>query len=218
MCGHLGSCKASLLRSKADVLITRHGKRQVDLFNALNVDDVPGSAATRLETRKGVIYLGSFSSAKDTGFLQVRDVRGVLNVAGDCLITAKISGLYDHLSIKWLQLPCDDRKDFPLDTFFTQAFTFLDTMLDSGNNVLVHCSAGYSRSPSFVLAYLLHSHCYPTLMEAFEFVVSNRHVCPNLGFLEQLINWENTTTGTNSITMAAAHDMHPECVHRLALT
>ena len=58
------------------------------------------------------------------------------------------------------------------------------------NRVLVHCNLGISRSTSLILAYLMKTF-NATLMEAFKYLRHRRPiVCPNLGFLHQLIDFE----------------------------
>ena len=55
--------------------------------------------------------------------------------------------------------------------------------------VLVHCREGYSRSPATVIAYLLlrERNPLPSLEEALRLVREHRNVCPNPGFLGQLV-------------------------------
>lgn len=55
--------------------------------------------------------------------------------------------------------------------------------------VLVHCREGYSRSPTITIAYLLlrEREPLPSLEEALRLVREHRNVCPNIGFLGQLV-------------------------------
>ena len=57
------------------------------------------------------------------------------------------------------------------------------------SRVLVHCREGYSRSPAIVIAYLLlrEHDPLPSLEEALRLVREHRNVCPNPGFLGQLV-------------------------------
>ena len=68
---------------------------------------------------------------------------------------------------------------------------FLDNALRSkDNNVLVHCSAGISRSPTLVLAYMMKKNHW-TLDEAFDKMRKLRQIIdPNVNFIIQLREWE----------------------------
>ena len=69
------------------------------------------------------------------------------------------------------------------------------------NNILVHCSAGISRSPTLVLAYMIKKY-HMTLDEAFNKMRQLRQIVdPNVSFIIQLRDWENkclTTTTTET--------------------
>jgi hypothetical protein len=73
----------------------------------------------------------------------------------------------------------------------------LDHALRSGdNNVLVHCSAGISRSPTLVLAYIMKKD-HITLDEAFDKMRKLRQIVdPNVSFIIQLREWEKTIMST----------------------
>jgi len=117
---------------------------------------------------------------------------------------------HQYMRLDVLDLPSQNiRKHF--DTFIE----FIDNALRSkNNNVLVHCSAGISRSPTLVLAYMMKKNHW-TLEEAFDKMRKLRPIVdPNVSFIIQLREWEKgimtiTTTevnddnsGTNSSTTA----------------
>ena len=70
-------------------------------------------------------------------------------------------------------------------------FSNLDNaLLSKSNNVLVHCSAGISRSPTLVLAYMIKTNHW-TLDEAFDKMRKLRRIVdPNVSFMIQLREWE----------------------------
>lgn len=69
---------------------------------------------------------------------------------------------------------------------FPRANRFLLECQQKNQRVLVHCSAGISRSSSIVIAFLMCHHNM-TLKEAYTFVQHKRPVIsPNLGFMRQL--------------------------------
>jgi len=67
----------------------------------------------------------------------------------------------------------------------------LETILNKpGTNVLVHCHNGISRSASVIIAYLMKTKSLP-YRSSFEFVKHKRHmICPNQGFVKQLLEYE----------------------------
>ncbi|KAJ4461730.1 putative Dual specificity phosphatase [Paratrimastix pyriformis] len=86
----------------------------------------------------------------------------------------------------------------PLLMKLPQATEFIDRALASGGNILVHCNAGYSRSPSVVAAYLMQTQG----MSRDGALVFLRKKCsaggktdlaidPNRGFMEQLNTLES---------------------------
>lgn len=85
-----------------------------------------------------------------------------------------------------LKFEVDDDKKQSLLEVFPKAFAFLDDCKRNQQKVLVHCSAGISRSATVVIAYLIYSHGM-TLERAYTFVNERRCVIyPNIGFMNQL--------------------------------
>lgn len=70
--------------------------------------------------------------------------------------------------------------------FFKNSFHFIDKNRQAGNNVLVHCRAGISRSSTIVIAYLIQKDRL-SFEDALQLVRSSRPiVMPNKGFVKQL--------------------------------
>jgi hypothetical protein len=82
------------------------------------------------------------------------------------------------------------------------------------NNVLVHCSAGISRSPTLVLAYMIKKY-HMTLDEAFNKMRLLRQIVdPNVSFIIQLRDWEKkclTTSVTNDVTSTKSSSSSSYC-------
>jgi len=63
----------------------------------------------------------------------------------------------------------------------------------------VHCKAGKSRSVTAVIAYLIHANHW-TLSRAYAFVVERRKgVSPNIGFVSELMTFEEQELGGKSV-------------------
>eukprot|EP00842_Homolaphlyctis_polyrhiza_P001970 jgi/Hompol1/2774/HPOL_006156-RA len=61
--------------------------------------------------------------------------------------------------------------------FFSGCSQYIDHAFTQGGSVLVHCNGGISRSPAFVVAYLMEYHNF-TFGDAFQ-IVQNRRFCMN---------------------------------------
>ncbi|CAH1971599.1 unnamed protein product [Acanthoscelides obtectus] len=70
-----------------------------------------------------------------------------------------------------------------------------------GGRTLVFCVAGVSRSASICIAYLM-KHFKLSLLEAYNLVKSSRpRIRPNCGFFKQLIEYEKSLFGCNTVHM-----------------
>ena len=80
----------------------------------------------------------------------------------------------------------------------------METALRAKNNtgrILVHCSAGMSRSPTIVAAFLMKRR-QMTLMQALKQIVDVRpQVCPNPGFIQQLKDLEIELYGLSASSL-----------------
>jgi protein-tyrosine phosphatase len=85
----------------------------------------------------------------------------------------------------------EDKEDVLLKDRFDDAIDFINMAFENpSNRILVHCNLGISRSTTLILAYLMKTY-NATLLEAFKFLKHRRPIiCPNLGFLRQLIEYE----------------------------
>jgi len=131
--------------------------------------------------------------ACDHVLLKENEVTHILNVAsfntqftidrgpGDCAINKLF--IYKHVSI--MDLP-----DTDITSYFDECFAFIDSALDTGGRILVHCMAGVSRAASIVIGYLMKVNNMD-FQTAFNHVKAKRpSIRPNDGFMHQLQNYE----------------------------
>jgi len=71
-----------------------------------------------------------------------------------------------------------------------------------GENILVHCMCGVSRSVTIILSYLIYTG--KSLKDSLMFVKElrkNQYTQPNIGFFKQLLTFEKNKFDVNSITL-----------------
>ncbi len=97
----------------------------------------------------------------------------------------------DHIT--WHRLVLDDDPSEPIHTFFSRTNNIITEALAANKNVLVHCSAGISRSVTLVAAYLLASDHSTTAAEAISLIQRRRpYASPNNGFWKALVTFKQT--------------------------
>jgi protein-tyrosine phosphatase len=127
----------------------------------------------------GRLFLGGLVDAQDPCFLTSNNIQSVVTV-----------DTWKPHSLKFnpyqLHLPVLDMGNENIAQYFRFAFRWLQDELRQGRNVLVHCQAGVSRSPSIVMAYLMQRNQMSST-QAYEYVQKYRpQIRPNAGFRRQL--------------------------------
>lgn len=71
---------------------------------------------------------------------------------------------------------------FPISQYFEQAYNYIETNRKKGNNVLIQCHAGVSRSGTILCAYLMTKN-RQKFHDVYQMVTKIRaRIKPNLGF------------------------------------
>ncbi|KIY70327.1 phosphatases II [Cylindrobasidium torrendii FP15055 ss-10] len=130
----------------------------------------------------GALYLGSMAALYERGYLQSHNVRNVVQVIDAAwypyLETDELENVY--------RIDILDHSSADLKPHLEKACDYIDRLLKSGKNVLVHCQQGISRSTSVVIAYLMR-HRHMSYDVAFAFVQQHRACAnPNSGFVKVL--------------------------------
>lgn len=131
------------------------------------------------------IFLGPYSATRNLEELQRAGITHIVSL-WDCS-ESKILKVHHPDRFKYLQLEISDAATQNLITLFPQVKQFIDqAILREDGKVLVNCMSGISRSPAFVVAYLMEA----TGMD-YDIVyryVQNKRFCmnPNPGFRHQL--------------------------------
>ncbi|UJR31261.1 hypothetical protein I4U23_018761 [Adineta vaga] len=131
------------------------------------------------------IFVGNILDSQNLDRLNQNGITHIINSTPD--LPCKWEGKYEYIRVDALDLPSQNIRKY-----FDEVFQFIDTALrDKSNNVLVHCSAGISRSPTLVLAYMIKKY-HLKLDEAFNKMRQLRRIVdPNVSFMIQLQDWEN---------------------------
>jgi len=138
------------------------------------------------------LFLGNIHSALNLKGLKANGISHILTVHEACRPVYP-----EHFEYLWLK--ADDLETVNLFKHFCKIRTFIDEGRKQGG-VLVHCTAGRSRSATITIAYLMAT-LNQTFHETLKLVQSKRNIVnPNEGFREQLqifqminCNFENLT-------------------------
>lgn len=140
------------------------------------------------------LYLGPCSAASSKAFLTAHAITDVLSVGASP--AEKIDGVTYH------RVSLSDSPSSSISKVCDAACTIIDAALKSHNNtgkVLVHCSAGISRSPTLVAAYLMKRR-QMSLKDALRQILAARpQVSPNPGFVRQLKELEMQLFGRATV-------------------
>lgn len=132
-------------------------KREFKLYNPNNKSDKP----PELKQIPDLIFLtdilpnlaiGTLEQAQNIELLQKHSITHVLNITRTPCPDTYVDG------IKSLQIPIDDTLDTSngnLIKHFPEGFKFIDSAIENNGKILVHCHAGISRSPAFVIGYIM---------------------------------------------------------------
>jgi serine/threonine/tyrosine-interacting-like protein 1 len=142
------------------------------------------STRVRVRSMPSDSFVGTGHQATDWKIVRDLKLTHIINISVEhqCVFRDKI---------QYLHLELEDEEHVALCDRFAETNQFMATALDDPTSrILVHCNLGISRSSSVILAYLMKTF-HAALFEAFKFLRHRRPiVCPNLGFLQQLIEFE----------------------------
>ncbi|KAI8612989.1 protein-tyrosine phosphatase-like protein [Chytriomyces sp. MP71] len=148
------------------------------------------------------VYLGPYACARDRGLLAKMGITHLL-----CCLDGKEQRIMrvQHPDLNYLCIQVTDSHSENLIPHFPHARQFLQTVLATpAHKVLVYCNNGMSRSPCFVIAYLMEAMNwdFPT---AYGYV-QNRRFCisPNDNFKMQLKEYQHISRARGMVAPVAA--------------
>ncbi|EGG14219.1 putative protein tyrosine phosphatase [Cavenderia fasciculata] len=133
------------------------------------------------------------------GCLNNKDWLDRENISSFINVTKEITHPKDVETNHFLRISVSDSMDQRISSHFSEAVEFLSQSLGNNKPVLVHCREGRSRSTTIVIAYGIKVLNMP-LKQCYEIVAKNvPRININSGFLNQLMEYEYNTRGSNSI-------------------
>ncbi|KAF9140376.1 hypothetical protein BG015_001694 [Linnemannia schmuckeri] len=150
----------------------------------------------------GFLYLGPEIVTNDqVEELDRLGVKRILNMATECedVLVAHRPGMEYH------KIGVYDNVEADVSAGLIQAVDIIAASKDSA--IYVHCKAGKSRSVTATIAYLI-SHLQWPLNKAYQHVLTNRPcMCPNLGFVAELIEMEKHILGADHARGLQLHQL-----------
>ena len=131
------------------------------------------------------LFLGSEQNALDINELNYNNISFILNCGFECENTSH------NNKYSYLKLDIKDLADFDIKKYFNEAHNFINKAKFNSKNILIHCFAGLSRSPTIVISYLMKELKY-SYINAYNFVKEKRpQIKINIDFLIILKKYEN---------------------------
>jgi protein-tyrosine phosphatase len=99
------------------------------------------------------LWLGNYKAAYDINFIEKNNITAIIN----CTVSFPF---IEHENIKYkYRFPIlDNNEEEQIELMYlslTNAADLIHSLIESGNNILVHCYAGKQRSPTILLSYIL---------------------------------------------------------------
>ncbi|UKZ64049.1 uncharacterized protein TrAtP1_005269 [Trichoderma atroviride] len=140
------------------------------------------------------IFIGPVSAASSISLLQANSISHVLSVGTSP--SSKVPGVAYH------RVSVTDSPSSSIMKISGATCDIIEAALQSSNGtsrILVHCSAGISRSPAVVAAYLMKHHGISLRTALGQIVRARPQASPNPGFLQELKELELELRGTLSL-------------------
>ena len=127
------------------------------------------------------LFLGNIHGAENLKLLEQHNIKAIVRCVNQ--------GFYTQTPFEQMNyhyVPIEDSWGADIASHVPEAVRFIHRNRAEGNNVLVHCAAGVSRSASITIAYLMAK--YQNGYDQTLYLVRSKRscVCPNPGFVRQL--------------------------------
>ena len=143
------------------------------------------------------LFISNWYISNDINFIQSKNIRAVITLE-KTLKPQNIVDYYRSHGIDFMYIPINDSPDENIYQYFDPTFEFIKKHIDRGENVLVHCAAGVSRSATIIIHYIIRKIFENNDMrnvnsqEFLNYIINEirtiRAINPNRGFTEQLLS------------------------------
>jgi protein tyrosine/serine phosphatase len=134
------------------------------------------------------LYLGSSFNAYCQSELKEKNINVIINVSDD------VDNFHEGFGdIIYYKFPISDNNSDDITDILLQTNNIIDTHINKGHNILVHCYMGASRSATVVINYIMNK--YKITYEQAKDYVSNKRPLVNLSE-----KFDNTLKSIKSIT------------------
>ncbi|CRH01374.1 protein tyrosine phosphatase, putative [Plasmodium relictum] len=131
------------------------------------------------------LYLGGSNDVDNVEILKEKNIKALVICCTYFEFPKdKVPDGYENLRI--------DLEDIGLEqisSYFELSNNFIHSFISQEQSVLIYCCHGISRSSTIAIAYLMEKQNF-CLNEAFNFIMKKKKICPNIGFIEQLCEYE----------------------------
>ncbi|ELP86150.1 dual specificity protein phosphatase, putative [Entamoeba invadens IP1] len=146
------------------------------------------------------LFLGSAMAASNIEWLEEENIHYIINVTPDVVCTFdphenpnfKLEDFENVTEKKYLRIPINDDFNVKIDNYFECTKMFIDSAREKGENVLVHCLLGRSRSACIIAAYIMQTYKvkYTDVLNLFK--KRDYYVQINDGFYGKLMELQST--------------------------
>ena len=133
------------------------------------------------------IWVGNYSASSNIRFLKENNIKTIIYI-NDKQKPKQLLKLYNKLNIKHYWMYVEDKLGFPINLILDKVYNIVT---NSNSNILVHCTAGKSRSVAFIIYYIIRKYNM-NYTEAYNFVKSKRKYISRCNkFTDQLKKYES---------------------------
>ncbi|KAI8388240.1 protein-tyrosine phosphatase-like protein [Radiomyces spectabilis] len=150
------------------------------------------------------VWIGGYKAYESRSFLNKNRITRILSLG-------HFKPLYAPTEFVHEIIPIADNPESNIIQHFPKTFELIDTWIAQGQNILVHCLAGVSRSPTVVTAYLMKKRQLHPKAALAVIKQMRPFVNPNPGFMNQLRLYQdmNCEFDPNNPVYIAYHQKHP---------
>ena len=151
-----------------------------ELFSLIIPKEPPKKPSQSIDKITNKVYLGDIPGSLNTDYFKSENINYVLSISlGGPLFSPSYK---PELKLKHKIIDMSDEPTSNIIQYFKECILFIE----ESDKIYIHCSAGISRSPTIVIAYLMWK-VRVSFDQAFKYVKKIRHyINPNEGFIAQL--------------------------------